>query len=71
MAWNTPFDEWPEEQQREWRFSANEWYSGHSKHVERLLQEESTSYPPSGSDCGKPELWKSGHWRWHFKLGNK
>ena len=71
MAWNTPFDEFPGEDQDSWRGKAYDWYELHRLHVGRLLFEEDVAYPPSGSDCGKPELWKGGHWRWLFKLGNK
>jgi len=71
MAWDTLFEEFPFDDQITWTGRANIWYDKHRSHVETLIKEESTSYPPSGSDCGKPELWKPGHWRWFFKLGNR
>lgn len=71
MAWDTPFDEFPLEDQAQWNYKAWTWYDKHKYHVDILVKEENVSYSPSGSDCGKPELWKSGHWRWYFKLGNK
>lgn len=71
MAWNTLFTEFPILDQAIWNDKAMVWYTNHQSHVESLIFEEKESYPPSGSDCGKPELWKGGHWRWYFKLGNK
>jgi hypothetical protein len=71
MAWDTPFAEFSLDDQLIWCARANAWYDKHKPHVESLLHEEKQSYPPSGSDCGKPELWKAGHWRWFFKLGNR
>ena len=69
MAWNTLFNEFPFDDQITWGARANVWYKAHRLHVETLVFEEKESYPPSGSDCGKPELWKAGHWHWFFKLG--
>ena len=44
---------------------AMEWYDEHRKHVNSLLLAYSgPRYPPSGSDCLRPELWKPGHWGW-------
>jgi hypothetical protein len=44
------------------------WYRQHMAHVERLMSSksgaDSGAFPPSGSDCLRPELWKAGHWRW-------
>ena len=40
------------------------WYNLHKEHVDSLCKEEKELYPPSGSDCFHPELWKSGHWNW-------
>jgi hypothetical protein len=71
MTWNTPFDEFPFEDKFKWTQRASGWYAKHRLHVETLMDDEHTSYQPSGSDCGKPELWKPGHWRWYFKLGKK
>ena len=69
MAWDTLFNEFPSEDQQVWTGRGWAWYQAHHDHVESLIKEEDTSYSPSGSDCGKPELWKDGHWRWFFKLG--
>jgi hypothetical protein len=71
MAWNTPFTEFPAEDQLEWYRCAMAWYNAHKAHIETLISEGTESFYPSGSDCGKPELWKPGHWRWFFKLGDK
>ena len=71
MSWNTLFNEFLLEDQFKWSRRASIWYELHREHVESLILDEKESYPPSGSDCGKPELWKPGHWRWFFKLGNK
>jgi hypothetical protein len=44
------------------------WYRRHERHVESLMSSKSGAdsgvFPPSGSDCLRPELWKAGHWRW-------
>lgn len=44
--------------------SGRKWLKAHVEHVRSVLNEGETAYPPSGSDCFHPELWKSGHWRW-------
>lgn len=36
----------------------------HREHINNLIKNETKSYPPSGSDCFRPELWKAAHWRW-------
>jgi hypothetical protein len=43
---------------------ARAWYEKHKAHVDSLVKGENASFAPSGSDCDKPELWKSGHWNW-------
>lgn len=45
------------------------WYRQHREHVDRMVRLRSPlrfclMYPPSGSDCLRPELWKPSHWRW-------
>lgn len=42
------------------------WRDRHHEHVVRLLasREGEIAYPPSGSDCRHPELWRAPHWRW-------
>ncbi len=44
------------------------WMEKHKDHVDSILKEGERSYPPCGSDCFKPELWKSCHWRWFKEL---
>lgn len=68
MAWNTSFTEWSPKDQELWTARAKEWKLKHEDHVSKLLSHERLGYEPSGSDCGKPELWKGGHWHWF--LGN-
>lgn len=43
---------------------AQEWYRKHCKHVDVLMASTNQSYPPSGSDCLHPELWKKANWKW-------
>ncbi len=43
---------------------AKEWRDNHSHHVSKLVDSVTISYPPSGSDRGRPELWKAEHWKW-------
>lgn len=40
------------------------WYGQHTAHVERMIAVVGPSYPPTGDDCSRPELWKDSHWRW-------
>lgn len=41
------------------------WYEQHQNHVDRKVAGCSgQGYPPCGSDCIRPELWKSNHWKW-------
>jgi uncharacterized protein with PIN domain len=47
---------------------AIEWRVRHRKHVDNIAKEASGSYSPSGSDLGKPELWKGSHWRWFNQM---
>lgn len=50
---------------------AIEWRNRHYDHVRRLVDgkdDGGVSYPPSGSDCRHPELWRAPHWRWLEKL---
>lgn len=55
---------------------AYDWYAEHSNHVDSLTKGLTRSfvdeYPPSGSDCNRPELWKPAHWKWLLMgIGNK
>lgn len=40
------------------------WWKAHETHVGILIAGTRASYPPSGSDKSKPELWKAAHWHW-------
>lgn len=50
--------------------NAARWYKGHWQHVNALMATTDKSYPASGSDVYRPELWKPGHWRYFFSIGN-
>lgn len=43
---------------------AKRWRAKHELHVSRLVASGTSSYPPSGSDAFRPELWKPAMWRW-------
>ena len=47
---------------------ARAWYREHRQHVNRMLVDHGPQIEPSGSDAGRPELWKDIHWRW-FMVG--
>jgi len=40
------------------------WRARHVDHVANLVANAPAAYPPSGSDCSRPELWKGAHWKW-------
>jgi hypothetical protein len=42
------------------------WKSDHEEHVGRLTASTGRAFPPSGSDCFRPELWKPEHWNFLF-----
>jgi hypothetical protein len=47
----------------------DKWFAEHRDHVFKVLAErgkESPTIMPSGSDLGRPELWKDIHWAWYF-----
>lgn len=51
---------------------AQAWYKKHKPHVERLMSSRSEftkRFPPHGSDCARPELWKSESWLWFRQEG--
>lgn len=54
--------------------AAIEWRDRHSDHVTRLTMSthgfDTGCYPPSGSDCLHPELWRAPHWRWLETVSN-
>lgn len=45
---------------------AVEWAVAHYSHVQDLLACGALTFPPTGNDCLRPELWKPAHWRWLF-----
>lgn len=44
--------------------AAKKWRSKHFTHVLSLVVRGDATYPPSGSDVIRPELWKASHWKW-------
>jgi hypothetical protein len=52
---------------------ARQWYADHKDHVKRIIQDGhaglsiQNEFPMSGSDIARPELWKSGAWRWFLR----
>lgn len=56
----------PEERIRV-ELKAARFYKAHPNHVDTLRHASDLSYPPSGSDLFRPELWKPGHWVWAFE----
>lgn len=63
------FHEFAQHEQAEMLVAARAWYAEHKAHVDRIVEEERQSFPPSGSDCWHPELWKSGSWKWLLDKG--
>lgn len=45
---------------------AREWYAAHKEHVNALMASCDKSFPMSGSDISRPELWKAAAWNWLF-----
>jgi|GEM_PF-2098420 len=46
---------------------ASIWYSLHKDHVDKLVSNAKTGYPPTDSlDIKNPNLWKAGHWKWYL-----
>ena len=43
---------------------ARNWYREHRQHVNDMLRHKGAMVEPTGSDAGRPELWKDIHWRW-------
>lgn len=43
---------------------ALDWHKEHRSHVDAIVLLSNSEYPPSGSDCIHPELWKAEHWKW-------
>lgn len=45
---------------------AKKWYADHKKHVNALMKGCDESYPASGSDICRPDLWKPAMWNYFF-----
>lgn len=45
---------------------ANDWYRNHKSVVDALMDGCNKSYPMSGSDISRPELWKPAAWNYFF-----
>ena len=43
---------------------AYDWYAKHADHVDGMVHLTNSEFPPSGSDCHQPPLWKAAHWKW-------
>ena len=61
------FDELSQQDRLTAIMRASQWRKEHLEHVKRLMSDTGT-YPPSGSDIDRPELWKPAHWRWFETL---
>jgi hypothetical protein len=48
---------------------AGKWYDAHKDHVDALMRGCHKSYPMSGSDISRPELWKAAAWNYYFGRG--
>lgn len=48
---------------------ARAWRIEHIDHVIRMIEKAKLAYPPSGSDCRNPALWKNEHWKWFVDNG--
>lgn len=49
--------------------TARKWRAQHVDHVVGLVVNAKSAYPPTGSDCSRPELWKGEHWKWFHLVG--
>jgi hypothetical protein len=47
--------------------AGKQWLVEHLFHVQDMIRKAKFSYPPSGSDCFYPELWKAEHWKWFLE----
>lgn len=47
---------------------AYDWYEQHNSNIDVEMLLTGDSYPPSGSDCRQPALWKPGHWKWLLSM---
>ena len=67
MSYMKMFSEFSVEDQMQFLIIAKHWYAAHKEHVDQLVSHTRDYFPPSGSDCYKPELWKSGSWKWFIE----
>ncbi|MHA2279593.1 MAG: hypothetical protein ACXAC5_01695 [Promethearchaeota archaeon] len=59
----------PQPIQQQDKVRAYVWYEEHKTHVDRLVDTCSgEGYPPCGSDCIRPEVWKPNHWKWLLEV---
>jgi len=49
----------------DWHIKAMQWSNDHDDHVQALIKNAKSSYPPTLSeDINNPALWKAEHWLW-------
>jgi len=46
---------------------AFDWCGEHLIHVDRLISDLDSGYPPAEEDYNQPNLWKPEHWFWFLK----
>jgi len=47
---------------------ASIWYVTHQNHVDRIIPETKTKYPPTDEyDVRNPNVWKPEHWKWFIE----
>ena len=46
---------------------AFDWAGEHLIHIDLLISDLDSGYPPSEEDLGNPALWKPEHWFWFLK----
>lgn len=64
-----PFNKFSTEDQIEVLQNASIWKKQHENYISELVDFKKSKFPPSGSDCLHPELWKGGHWAWFLEKG--
>lgn len=63
------FEDLNQEDKNEVVCKAHDWQREHKAHVDRLVDDASCWYAPSGSDMHHPERWKPAHWKWFERGG--